>query len=459
MEKYVYIETYGCSANKNNSEILAGILKQAAYEITNNEKLADIIILNTCVVKSKTESKIKRKIQDLAKKSKRKLVIITGCMPETDAKQIKHLNPNAILLGTHHFKDIINLIRKHKEEKLSWEEQNKFLDFQKEQKINLPKLPDNKLISIIQISEGCLGNCTYCKARLAKGALFSYDINDIIKSIESDLKNGAKEIWLTSQDCANYGMDKNSLSSQNAEDQSLNESRAKRSMDNRYKDNQRLPELLNRILSLNHRFKLRLGMMDPNNVISILDHLIDIYKHPKMYKFIHIPIQSASNSVLRHMNRLYTIEQAEQIIEKFRKEFPDITIATDIIVGYPTETKEDHEKNLDFIKKFRPSVFNLSKMSIHKGTEACKFKPLPINIINKRATELMGAHRKTAQENKQKFLNKNINVFVDMKRQGFYEARDENYNIVILVGDKILGENVSVKIKDVGVHHMLGEII
>ena len=108
---YIYIETYGCSANKNNSEILAGILKQAGYEITNNEKIADIIILNTCIVKSKTESKIKRRIQDLAKKSKRKLVIVTGCMPETDAKQIKQLNDKAILLGTHHFKDILKLIK------------------------------------------------------------------------------------------------------------------------------------------------------------------------------------------------------------------------------------------------------------------------------------------------------------------------------------------------------------
>lgn len=434
MQNYTYIETYGCSANQNNSEILAGILRSAGYQITNNEKIADIIILNTCVVKSKTESKIKRRIQDLAKESKRKLIIITGCMPETDAKQIKQLNPNILLLGTHHFKDIINLIKSYKKNQFDFEKQDNYLNHRNEQKLLLPKIPNNKLISITQISEGCLGNCTFCKARLAKGKLFSYNTEDILKSIENDLNSGAKEIWITSQDCANYNLDKENKK-------------------------QQLPELLNKILALKHNFKLRLGMMDPNNVLPILDKLIEIYKHPKMYKFLHIPIQSASNKILKNMNRYYAIEQAENIINKFKKQFPDIVIATDIIVGYPTETNQDHEKNIEFIKKFKPDVLNISKMSIHKQTPAEKLKPLNINIINKRTSELMEIHRQTTSENKKKFLNKTINVFVEFKRQGFFEARDENYNIILLVGDNILGKNIKVKIKDIGVHHMMGEII
>jgi tRNA A37 methylthiotransferase MiaB len=179
-----------------------------------------------------------------------------------------------------------------------------------------------------------------------------------------------------------------------------------------------------------------------------------------MYKFIHIPIQSASNKVLREMNRSYEIEDAENIIEKFRKEIPNITISTDIIVGYPTEAQEDHEKNLAFIKKYKPDMFNLSKMSIHRGTPASKFKPINPLIMSKRASELMEAHRQTALENKKKFLGKTINVFVNMKRQGFYEARDEFYNIVLLnTTSNIFGKNLKVRIKDIGVHHILGEVI
>ena len=429
MQNYIYIQTFGCAANQNNSEILAGILRSSGYQITNNEQIAEIIILNTCIVKQKTENKIKRRIQDL--KSSNKLIIITGCMPETDAKQIKELNENTILLGTHHFKDIINLIKAHNENKTY-----NFLDYQNETKLNLPKIPNNKLISITQISEGCLGNCTYCKARIAKGKLFSYPQDDIIKSIESDLQNGAKEIWITSQDCANYNLD-------NGE--------------------QRLPELLNKILNLKHRFKLRLGMSDPNNVLPISDELIKIYKNKKMYKFLHIPIQSASNKILKDMNRFYTIEQAQEIINKFRKQITDIVIATNIITAYPTEKESDHIKNMNFIKKFKPDVFNLSKMTIHKGTEASKLKPISINIINKRTTELMDLHRKTTKQNKQKFLNKTIKVFVNKKieqAENLYEARDDNYNIILInTKDKILGKNITIKVKNIGVHHMIGEVI
>jgi MiaB-like tRNA modifying enzyme len=427
----IFIETYGCSANQNNSEIMAGLLNQAGFLITNNEELADIIILNTCVVKSKTESKIKRRIQDL----KSKKIIIAGCMPETDIKALKKLNRNLIFLGTHHFRDIVKVIRDYQEKNLDEKQQNRYIEIKDEEKLNLPKIAQNKLISIHQISEGCLGECSYCKTRLAKGKLFSYPRENIIKSIESDLQNGAKEIWLTSQDNASYGLEK--------------------------KGKSELPELLKDILNLKHNFKLRLGMMNPNNVLSILNELIEIFKDKKMYKFVHIPIQSASNRVLENMNRFYKIEDVENIITAFVKIIPNITIATDIIVGYPTEQEEDHKKNLEFIKKFRPSVLNLSKFSKHKQTLAGKLKELPNKIVKQRTTELMKEHRRTAEENKKVFLNKEIKVFINRKiSENLYESRDENYNIVLLkTGKENLGKNVKVFIREIGVHHMQADII
>jgi len=475
--KKIYIETYGCSANQNNSEIMAGLLASSGYQLTNNEENADILILNTCVVKKKTENKIKRRIQDLSKNqgNSDKLTIVTGCMPDSDAPAINKLNPKAKLLSSHNIKSVVKLVNDssiglsivnnnhnylinnshsdsfndiNNNSKLSIINNN-YLEKNNEEKILLPKISFNKLISITQISEGCLSKCSFCKTKLAKGNLFSYPQEKIISSIENDLKNGAKEVWLTSQGNENYGIDrgKNELS-----------------------------ELLKKILNLDYKFKLRIGMMNPRHLYDILNELIEIYKNPKVYKFLHIPIQSASNKILKDMRRMYNIEKVEAIINKFKLAIPDITIATDIITGYPTENEDDHLKNIEFLKKYKPSVLNLSKFSKHKNTEADKFKELPIKIINERNKEIMNLHRKLAFENKKVFLNKTTEVFVNKKlNDNLYEARDDNYNIVLINPNnnflinsydenkidenEILGKNLIVKIKQIGVHHMIGEMV
>jgi len=325
------------------------------------------------------------------------------------------------------------LIRDFYEGNWGWEKQEKYLSKCDEVKVGLPKIPENKLISITQISEGCLGNCSYCKTKLAKGDLVSFDMDKIVKSIESDLQQGANEVWITSQDCASYGVDKYG--------------------------NSKLVELLERILKLKHRFKLRLGMMNLDGLSSILDDMIEVYKNKKMYKFLHIPIQSGSDKILKDMNRGYKISEVKEIVNKFRKEFPDITIATDIIVGYPTEGDKEFKDSLEFVESVKPDVFNLSKFSKHKGTKAWKLKELSGEVISKRASELMDCHREGALENKKKFIGLKINVFVNKKLgKGLFEARDENYNIVLINGEDLLGKNVEVIIKNVGVHHLIGEI-
>lgn len=427
--KNVYIETYGCSANQNNSEIIAGLLSQSGYQLTNNQEIADIHILNTCVVKKKTENRIKRKIQDLYKLNPEKITIVTGCMPDADSESITKLNPNALQLSSHNIKLITKLVN----DKNSGINiiNNNYLEKQNEEKILLPKISFNKLVSITQILEGCLSRCSFCKTKLAKGNLFSYSMDKIVSSIENDLKHGAKEIWLTSQGNECYGMDFGE---------------------------QKLPELIEKICNLNYKFKLRIGMMNPGFLYPIVDKLIDVYKNPKVYKFLHIPIQSGSKKILKDMRRPYSIEKVEFIINKFKNEFLDITISTDIITGYPTETDKDYEQTINFLKKYKPDVLNLSKFSKHKNTEADKLKELPIKIINQRNKEIMNLHRQTAFENKKKFLNKTLKVFVNKKLDdSSYEARDDNYNIVLInSNDDILGKELKVLIKQVGVHHMIG---
>jgi len=364
---YIYFRSFGCAANQNNTEIMKGLCLASSLEITNNPDIADLLVLNTCIVKEPTEKKIERKLQDLRKQYPEKPIIIAGCMPEVRANSKLLQQKNIYLLGTHHIKDLPRLIRKIYENKYKEEE---FLSFKYEEKLCLPKIPIRKGIGITQISEGCLGNCSFCIVRLAKHKLFSYSQEKIIENVKRDLKAGAKEIWLTSQDNASYGLD-----------------RGKRE----------LPILLEKILNLRGNFKVRLGMMNPKNVLPILPDLIEIYKHEKMKPFLHLPLQSGSDKILKAMNRKYSVSDFLKIIEKFRKSIPRLILWTDIIVGFPGETESDFKKTLETIKKIKPDFINISRYWPMKGTPAANLKQLPVEVVKKRVKKLMEVYKKIKQ--------------------------------------------------------------
>ena len=315
---FLYMETYGCSANQNNSEIMKGILVNSGLDFTNNPEIADIIIINSCVVKEPTENSIKQRITELEQLDKP--IIVAGCMPQVRTYWLKN-KKNVYMLGISHIKEITKLIRRIIENKYNSSE---FLTKEKELKLNCSKIKNNKLIGITQISEGCLGDCNYCVVKSVKGNLFSYPEESIIENIKQDLKQGCKEIWLTSQDLASYGLES--------------------------KDKSAFINLLKNILEIDSSFKLRLGMMNPNHIIPILDELIEIYKNEKVYKFLHIPIQSGSNKILKSMNRKYTKEQFTEIIKRFRGVFPNGTVATDVITAFPGETEEDFNETINSLK-------------------------------------------------------------------------------------------------------------
>ena len=339
---------------------MKGLCLQAGLQLTNNPEIADLLVINTCIVKEPTEKKIERRLQDLTKKYPQKKIIVAGCMADVMYK--KFLNKkNIYLLSNKNIKQIALLIKDIEQNKPT----KKFLERHPEVKLCLPKIPLRKNVGITQISEGCLGNCSFCIVRLAKGKLFSYPQEEIIKNIENDLKS-CKEIWITSQDNASYGLP----------------------------EKRKLPELMSRILKLKGKFKVRLGMMNPENVLPILPELIEIYKNEKMTKFLHLPLQSGSNKILKLMRRKYTIEDFLEIVKNFRKEIPDLFLSTDIIVGFPGETEEDFLASLDAIKKIKPQQLNISRFWVRKGTEAEKMEQLPPEIVKNRIKRLTNLYKK-----------------------------------------------------------------
>jgi len=281
-------------------------------------------------------------------------------MPGAEADSCRKLWPNAVLVSTQN----IRLVPKAVDDIIKGVK-NEFLNKRKESKLGLEK--DIHNFGTIQISEGCVGNCAYCITKLAKGELYSFQIKDIVKEFKSILAKGINKIYITSQDNGAYGLDRGRLE---------------------------FVKLIKEILKINDKYKIRIGMMNPEHAIKIIDELVEIYKDKRVIKFIHIPVQSGSSKVLEDMGRKYKVKDFVGIVNKFRKEIPEICISTDIICGYPTETENDFEKSILLIKKTKPNVLNISKFASRPGTKASKLKQLSSETIKNRSRRMSELFRK-----------------------------------------------------------------
>ncbi|MBI2663410.1 tRNA (N(6)-L-threonylcarbamoyladenosine(37)-C(2))-methylthiotransferase [Candidatus Woesearchaeota archaeon] len=338
----IFIKTYGCQANISDSEQLAGLLNQE-HEIVDSIEESELIIVNTCSVKNKTQSK---EIEFIKNIPKNKSLFVGGCLTKTlDIR--KYRKEIDLVFDTNSLTKIPNEI----------DSKGDLFSEEKENKINLPKIRKDKDIARIVIQEGCLNKCTFCATKLARGNLKSYRIGDIKREVEKAVNDGCKKIYLTGQDLGCYGFD--------------------------IKTN--LPELLNELVNVDGEFKIRIGMMNPWHVTKILDKLIESYKNPKIMKFLHIPIQSGSERILKHMKRVHTVEAFNEIVKRFREEIPEIDIASDIIVGYPEETNEDFEDTLNLIRDIKPNVLNISTFASRPRTEAHKLKKISSEEIKRRS--------------------------------------------------------------------------
>lgn len=425
--KFIFLETWGCAANQNNSEIIKGKLIESGLQFTDNPDIADMLILNTCVVKEPTENSIKRRIQELS--SLNKPIIVAGCMPQVRKKWLES-QKNVFLLGISHIKEVTKLIRRIINNNY---DNLEFLDSKKEVKLNCLKIRNNKLIGISQISEGCLGKCSYCQVKLVKGNLFSYPQEEIIENIKQDLASGCREIWLTSQDLASYGLERN--------------------------DNKAFIKLLKKVLSINSKFKLRLGMMNPNHVLPVIDDLIEVYKDERVYKFLHIPVQSGSDKILKLMNRKYTAQDFISIVNQFKQHFPKGTLATDIITGYPGEGEPEFQETLELINKAQPDVMNITRFWPMKSTRAASLLQVDRKIASNRASEVQKLHLQISLENNKKYENQIINILVNEQEGTNCLARDENYRLVVIRSkDKSVGKTIKTKVTKAFPHYLFGEI-
>jgi len=423
----VYIETYGCSSSNNDSEIMAGLLNRAGFSVVSSIDLADVIIVNTCIVKSTTEHRIVSRLHDIQKKYPKKKLIVAGCMPEAEYHIAKRFAPNANMISTNYVTDIVKVVNATINNK-----KIELIGKEKKDKVCLPKIRKNPAVDIVEICSGCHNNCYYCITKLAKGSLFCYQPEKIVQEIKSMHAAGVKEFWLTGQDIASY--DYNGI---------------------------RLPELIRKITeTVKGKYFLRLGMMNPASVLPILDALINAYRDKHIFKFLHIPVQSGSDKILKAMNRNYTINEFKQIVSAFRKEIPEITIWTDIIVSFPGESEDDFLASISLVKEIKPDFTNISQFGSRPGTKAATMKQLPTEKKKERSRIMTKLVDVICLEQNKKWLNWSGPAIVDEynRENQNWIARNHAYKPIAIKQKSVLCSIINVKIMEVKKTHLVGSI-
>lgn len=416
----VFVETYGCTLNQADSDILKAIISQK-HQIVFSENEADLIVINTCTVKGTTENKIIQKIESLEKK-----YVVAGCM-SANTERLRRFSPLAPIVGTSSLNSINDAI----DDAIS----NKPTIFKKiESKDDLPKFLSAPVMRI-PINDGCLSSCNFCQTKLARPFLRSFSPKTIVKWINKSVQNGAKEIQLTSMDSGAYGRDiKTDVVAL---------------LDSIIKDNS---------FDSQSGYLVRLGMINPDHALKFSDDLVRILSSDKFYKFIHIPVQCGSEKVLKEMNRDHTASDFETLVRKFRKEVPEITIATDIIVGYPTETLEDYEMTNALLKKTKPDIINISKFSPRPGTVAKSLPQIKSEEVKRRSKKTSEIILKINRETRKLLIGKRYKVLLT-EHSDDYKGRNLGYHQVVIkdfIGK--LGEFVDVEIIDTNHNSLFGKV-
>jgi threonylcarbamoyladenosine tRNA methylthiotransferase CDKAL1 len=415
MDKTVFIKNFGCSSNTADGEVLAGCLTQAGYTLTPTETEADLLIYNTCAVKGPTENRI---INEIKNAPKTKKIIIAGCLPKISFERMLREVHFDGAVGPAVGGEIVDVVNR-----VFAGETVVNLGAVEMPLLSLPRQTSNPILSIIPINYGCLGSCSYCCVVLARGRLQSYGINEIVERLKHDYALGAKEFWLTSQDTASYGRDLHSD----------------------------LAELLFSIDKLEGDFRVRVGMMTPNLVTDMQSRLIWAFEDKRIFKFLHLPVQSGDDTVLQYMHRFYTAAEFGGIVEAFKASYPDLTLATDVIVGFPGETEEAFQNTLKLLKEVKPDVVNVSKFFARPKTLALKLKEGLVDKeeIKRRSTVAAELAKRLSAERNRRWMGWSGEVLVDEKGkvEGSWIARNFAYKpIVIESQDNLLGRTLQVQV-------------
>jgi len=433
----VAFEGYGCTLSYGESRRTRTLAEEAGWETTDDASTASIVVIHTCTVIGRTERSMLRRIDTLAISGR--MVLVAGCLPRAQVEVVEALEEDMIIpvLGQEP-EDVVTALGRVDPTLL-------------DDPMFLPSVdphagsrPDPKLRTdaIVPIASGCLGRCSYCITRHAWGALSSNPIEKVVAQARVWMDQGFREVQLTGQDTGAWGRDRD--------------------------DGQRLPDLVRAVASIDDapgEYRVRVGMLNPDSLEPIFDDLVEVLRMPRVYRFLHLPLQAGSDRILELMRRHYTVAEWEDLVVRLRKAIPDITLHTDVICGFPGEEDGEFEATLDVIKRVRPDVTNVKGFSPRPHTEAATMDGAIDGSVMKRRTRRAST---LVEGNSQKALSFHegdvVEVLVtEVGKMGTQTmmARDGRYNPVVVADAEGLevGRLAMVRLLEARSVYLLGEMV
>ncbi len=413
----VYLEAYGCTQNYGEARLMQQALVSRGHRIALTPAEADANVIVTCTVIETTERKMLRRMQALAADGKP--LVVAGCMAAAQRDLVHRTVPEAKLLPPRKWPQIVELLgagtvcgdraADAESQESAWRD------------------------AIVPIAQGCAGRCTYCITRVARGRVLSVPIENLVALVQGHVSAGIRDIKLTGQDTAAYGMDAGTS----------------------------LADLLNAITRIPGDYRVRVGMMDPLTALPILDDLVRAYRPRSVYKFLHLPVQSGDDGILEAMKREHTVAEFERIVSEFRRAIPDVTISTDIIVGFPGETEDAFDRTIDLVRRVRPDTVNITRFSPRAGTPAATMRDRVLGFrVKERSRRLTRLRVAIAREIHESFVGRELAVLTtEPGKAGTTLARTDEYRQVVLPSEEPIGEFGVARILAGREADLIGELI
>ncbi len=424
----VYIKTFGCPLNKFDSLKIEGALRYLGIPITDTEIDSDIFIINSCGVKKQTEDKVIDYLRNLKRKYPNKKIILTGCLPKINPYRIKKEKICDVDFGPTQLGDLIKYIT---------DQYGILRDIDLDTTSIFDYIPTSNTITYpLGVSSGCLDKCSFCGTKNARGYVKSIPLDKVEELIKKIVKRGYKEILLTSTDLGAYGYD--------------------------LRPRKNFIHLLRKINEIEGKFIVRIGMANPRWIYKWLDELIEIFSTSnKFYHFLHIPVQSGSDELLKKMNRGHGTEEYIESVKRLREEIGiHFSISTDIIVGYPGETDSDFQKTLDIIEESMPDYVNISKFFPRPNTPAKNMKQIPTNVIKERSRELSKLTDNIMLRRNLLWKNWIGPILInEYGKNGSFMGRNYAYKIFVVRGNVDIGDIVQVKYVEAHSTWIKGDIV